>query len=102
MLSHLSAKFWILSAREAIREWEKECRMCRRRKAMPASQVMAPLPTLRTQMSLRAFSQTSVDYGGPFITKKGVMIINCMLMFVLPVVLSLRVYCLEKMYLTGH
>ena len=71
VLSHLSAKYWILSAREAIREWEKECRMCRRRKAMPACQVMAPLPTLRTQMSLRAFSQTSVDYGGPFITKQG-------------------------------
>ena len=34
-------------------------------------QVMTPLPTLRTQMSLRAFSQTSVDYGGPFITKQG-------------------------------
>ena len=38
---------------------------------MPASQVMAPLPTFRTQMSLRAFSQTSVDYGGPFITRQG-------------------------------
>ena len=44
---------------------------CRRRKASPAKQIMAPLPELRTRMWLRAFSQTSVDSGGPFITKQG-------------------------------
>ena len=32
---------------------------------------MAPLPELHTRKSLRAFSQTSVDFGGPFITKQG-------------------------------
>ena len=32
---------------------------------------MAPLPELRTQKSLRAFSQTSVDFAGPFYTKQG-------------------------------
>ena len=32
---------------------------------------MAPLPELRTRKSLRVFSQTSVDFGGPFITKQG-------------------------------
>ena len=44
---------------------------CRRRKTTPAKQIMAPLPELRTRMSLQAFSQTSVDFGGPFITKQG-------------------------------
>ena len=44
---------------------------CRRRKATPAKQIMAPLPELRTRKYLRAFSQTSVDFGGPFITKQG-------------------------------
>ena len=43
----------------------------RRRKANPAKQIMAPLPELRTRKSLYAFSQTSVDFGGPFITKQG-------------------------------
>ena len=43
----------------------------RRRKATPAKQIMAPLPELRTRKSLHAFSQTSVDFGGPFITKQG-------------------------------
>ena len=44
---------------------------CRRRKATSAKQIMAPLPELRTRKSLRAFSQTSVDFRGPFITKQG-------------------------------
>ena len=71
VLAQLSVQYWIISAREAIKEWEKECMQCRRRKATPAKQTMAPLPELRTRKSLRAFSQTSVDFGGPFITKQG-------------------------------
>ena len=70
-LCHLSDRFWLISAREAIRDWERECMECRRRKVSPANQVMAPLPELRTRKSLRAFSETSVDYAGPFITKQG-------------------------------
>ena len=71
VLAHLSSRYWIVSSREAIREWEKECFMCRRRKVSPAKQVMAPLPELRTQKSLSAFSQTSIDFAGPFYTKQG-------------------------------
>ena len=32
---------------------------------------MAPLPQIRPRFSLRAFAQTAVDYGGPFITVQG-------------------------------
>lgn len=71
VLAELSVKYWIISAREAIREWEKECMECRRRKTTPIKPMMAPLPVFRTRMSLRPFSQTSVDYAGPFITKQG-------------------------------
>ena len=71
VLAHLSSRYWVVSAREANREWEKECVMCRRRKVPPAKQVMAPLPDLRTQQSLHAFSQTSIDFAGPFYTKLG-------------------------------
>ena len=46
VLAQLSSGFWIVSAREAIRDWEKECFMCRRRKVPPAKQVMAPIPEL--------------------------------------------------------
>jgi len=44
---------------------------CRRRKASPTKQIMAPLPELRTRKSLRASSHISVDFGGPFMTKQG-------------------------------
>ena len=71
VLAHLSIRYWIVSARETIREWEKECFMCRWGKVPPAKQVMAQLPELRTQKSLHAFSQTSIDFAGPFYTKHG-------------------------------
>ena len=70
-LSALSARYWIVSAREAIREWEQECSECRRRKARTCEQIMAPLPTSRLKKTLRAFTRTAVDFAGPFITVQG-------------------------------
>ena len=70
-LALLSARYWIISAREVIREWERECAECRRRKAKAGQQKMAPLPLARVQTSLRAFTRTSVDFGGPFIIIQG-------------------------------
>ena len=70
-LAALSARYWIIAGREVIREWEKECAECRRRKAKACQQVMAPLPIVRLTTSLRAFTKTAVDFGGPFITVQG-------------------------------
>jgi len=39
----LTTGFWIISGREEIQEWKKECNECQRRKAKAAKQVMAPL-----------------------------------------------------------
>ena len=64
-LAAISARYWIMSGREAIREWEKRCSECRRRKAKACKQIMAPLPLSRLKTSIRAFTRTSVDYGGP-------------------------------------
>ena len=71
VLSKLSSKYWILAGREVIRDWEKKCAYCQRQKALPAKQVMEPLPGYRVGMSLRAFSRCSVDFAGPFLTKQG-------------------------------
>ncbi|XP_068715777.1 uncharacterized protein [Montipora foliosa] len=71
LLAALSTCFWIISGHEEIREWEKECNECQRRKAKAAKQIMAPLPQIRLRFSLRAFAQTAVDYGGQFITVQG-------------------------------
>ena len=70
-LASLSARFWIIAAREAILEWEKECAMCQKRKAKVAQQIMAPLPLNRLTTSLRAFKKVAVDFGGPFMTVQG-------------------------------
>ena len=70
-LAALSARYWVISGREAIREWEKECMACRRRKSKACQQIMAPLPLSRIKTSLRAFTKTAVDFGGPFVTVQG-------------------------------
>ena len=64
----LTPKFWIIAAREAILEWEKECAICQKRKA---KKIMAPLSLNRLTMLLRAFIKVAVDFGvfgGPFMT----------------------------------
>ena len=70
-LAVLWARYWIMSTRKVIREVEKDCVVCRRRKAKLATQVMAPLPDIRLEMSLRPFTNAAVDYAGPFITIQG-------------------------------
>ena len=70
-LASLSTRFWIIAAREAILEWEKECAMCQKRKAKVAQQIMAQLPLNRLTTSLRAFAKVAVDFGGPFMTVQG-------------------------------
>jgi hypothetical protein len=70
-LANLSTKFWIIAAREEIREWENECNGCKRRRAKAASQVMAPLSKTRFSPPFQAFSRVSIDYGGPFVTIQG-------------------------------
>ena len=60
-----------MAAREAIVEWERKCAVCIRRKVKCAKQIMAPLPLNRLKPSLRAFTRTAVDFGGPFVTVQG-------------------------------
>ena len=64
----LSEMYWIISAKEVIREVKKDCVVCRRRKAKLATQVMAPLPDFRLKMSLRPFTNAAVDHAGQCIT----------------------------------
>ena len=67
----LTQRYWIISGREAIRSWEKECAWCRRRRSKPSLQIMVALPECRLKQSLRAFCHVSIDFGGPFITRQG-------------------------------
>ena len=60
-----------MQGREEIRDWERECCECRKRKTKAAKQVMAPLPKIRLKLPLRAFARTAVDFAGPFVTIQG-------------------------------
>jgi len=70
-LTALSTRYWVVHAREEIRDVEKNCYECKRRKVKAATQIMGPIPSYRLGQSMRAFSQTAVDYAGPFVTKQG-------------------------------
>ena len=70
-LAALSDHYLVEAAREEIRDWEKDCMVCRKRKARSGEQVMAPLPVKRLCEPLRAFARVAVDYGGPFETIQG-------------------------------
>ena len=67
----LSSIYWSISAREVIREVEKDCVVCKRMKAKLATQVMAPLQDGRLKMSLQPFTNAAFDYTEPFITIQG-------------------------------
>ena len=69
-LAALSTRYWILSGQEVIREWEKECAECRRRKSKTCQQIMAPLPNARLETSLRAFAKSAVDFAGHSLRSK--------------------------------
>ncbi|XP_028413247.1 uncharacterized protein LOC114536094 [Dendronephthya gigantea] len=71
VLSQINQKYWIIAAREEIREWERTCNECKKRKNKAATQIMAPLPSRRTRLTYRAFDQAAVDYAGPIQTIQG-------------------------------
>ncbi|PFX11323.1 hypothetical protein AWC38_SpisGene25013 [Stylophora pistillata] len=56
---------------EEIREWERECNMCKRRRGKATTQIMAPIPGIRFRFTFRPFAQTAMDYVGPFATVQG-------------------------------
>ena len=70
-LAPLSKWFWIIAAREAIRQNEQECNFCKRQKVKASEQIMAPLPPVCIDPSIRAFEKVSVDLAGLFRTIHG-------------------------------
>ena len=71
ILALLSEKYWIIRAREEIKQVTSECNFCKKKKAEAATQIMAPLPDVRLSLPWQAFSKTAVDFGGPFIIAQG-------------------------------
>jgi len=97
-LSSLSIRYWIIAAREEILEWEKECAVCKRKKAQCVKQIMALLPLCRLQSSLRAFTQTALDFTRPFIMIQGRGMQRCKRYLCLFTCLASRAVHMEMAY----
>ena len=69
VLAQVRSRYWVIDGRQEVKNWDQECKSCERRRAKPATQIMAPLPTSRLGMPMRAFAKCCVDYAGPFVTK---------------------------------
>lgn len=69
VLAETRQRFWIVNGRQAVKSWDFRCSYCRRRRASPGEQVMAPLPDCRLGHDMRAFACCGVDFAGPYLTK---------------------------------
>ena len=69
VLAQVRNRYRVIDGQQEVKNWDQECKSCERRRAKPATQIMAPLPTSRLGMPMRAFAKCCVDYAGPFVTK---------------------------------
>uniref|UniRef100_T2MID3 FERM, RhoGEF and pleckstrin domain-containing protein 2 n=1 Tax=Hydra vulgaris TaxID=6087 RepID=T2MID3_HYDVU len=54
ILAQLSAKYWVITEREELKQWEVDYSKCK--------QIMALLPTKRLQINMKAFEKRVVDF----------------------------------------
>lgn len=67
----LRQRYWIIHLRPTVRAAEKDCALCRRRRAMPQTPATGDLPQARLDPFHRPFSNCGVDYFGPMMVKVG-------------------------------
>ncbi len=67
VLSHTLRRYWIVRGRSLVRSVLSSCVSCRRLRAQPSVQEMAPLPRERVpQDRVNPFAHTALDMAGPF------------------------------------
>lgn len=64
LISLLRQRYWIVSARNVIRQRIRQCNFCFKIAPSHPSPMMASLPSFRVQEA-KAFTHTGVDYAGP-------------------------------------
>ena len=69
VLGQVRNRYRVIDGRQEVKNWDKGCKSCERRRAQPAVQKIAPLSKSRLGTTMRAFSKCCVDYAGPFTTK---------------------------------
>ena len=69
-LAIIRQQYWIPNCRGMIRRIPGNCVKCKRERAMPESPFMGDLPKERVKIGEKPFSNTGVDYFGPYLVKK--------------------------------
>ena len=69
VLAQVLSRYWVIDGRQEVRNWDKERKVCDRRRAQPAVQIIVPLSKSRLGTKMRAFAKCCVDYAGFFTTK---------------------------------
>ena len=71
-LNHLRERYIIVHARETAKRIIRECNECKRRyRGKPLQQQMASLPRIRLEVTMKPFTNSAVDFAGPFYTIQG-------------------------------
>ena len=71
-LNHLRERSHVVHGREMVKKTMRECTERKRRfTGKPCTQQMAPLPKLRPELTMKPFTNTTVDFAGPYLTKQG-------------------------------
>ena len=67
MRAVVNSKYVVLNLRWLLRNIENTCVACRKRKARTVTHIMADLPIERLGYKQAPFTNTGVDYFGPFL-----------------------------------
>ena len=71
VLNDLNQRFWIVGAKGVLNKVQSGCLKCKIERAKVLQPAMGPIPEFRLSKPLRAFNVTSVDFAGPYFTKRG-------------------------------
>ena len=71
LLCHTGNKLHVLGARRLSRDVCRQCVTCRRVAPAPVPQLLGELPATRTQSEQPAFTNTGIDFAGPFTIRQG-------------------------------
>ena len=74
--AELREEFWILRARQTLKQVLHSCLPCRIAKGRPGEEIEAPLTTDRVT-PLRPFAVTGIDYAGLLFVKVGGSLKKC-------------------------
>ncbi|XP_072934985.1 uncharacterized protein [Epargyreus clarus] len=67
----LRQRYWVVHLRPTVRAIERDCALCKRRKARPQVPATGYLPRERLEPFKRPFSYCGMDYFGPMVVKVG-------------------------------